>query len=705
MRRSRPTRLAWSLGIAAIAMIVGSIVLMYLDRHVPLPSSESQWIWNFSNVLGAVVNIAVPAIGIVLASRRPENPIGWMFVTAGFFLGVAAIGMTYGLHALVARHGTLPGGNLGAWASNALGFLPLIILALLFLLFPTGRLPAGRWRLGAWVIGISAAILSIENFISATINWNKPFSSAGGGPAVFQVVGFLLPFVLLLLTSLAAVVMRYRRSVGDERLQLKWFATGAALVVASFFASFFGSPSASSSPPAIISILQSAAFLLLWGAIAVAVLKYRLYEIDVVISRAVVYGTLAVFITLVYIALVVGVGTLVGNRSSPVLSAIAAAVVAVAFQPIRLRAGRLANRIVYRKRATPYEVLSDFAERMAGTYSVDEILPRTARMLAEGMGAVRADVWLVVGAELRAAGSWPASGTERIALPANGSVAARADGTVDVPGSSRAVPVRFQGDLLGALSVEKAPGDPMTATDEKLLADVASQAGLVLHNVRLIEDLRASRQRIVTAQDQARRRLERNIHDGAQQQLVALAVKLNVAGALVGRDTQKERAIIDELKTEIADALETLRDLARGIYPPLLADQGLAAALQSQARKVPVPVTVDADGVGRYSQDVEAAVYFCALEALQNIAKYAQATEIVIRLWTEHGAVRFEVRDDGVGFDPAMNRPGTGLQGMADRLAALGGTLDIRSSPGGGTTVSGQLPAAAAPDGSPRVGA
>jgi signal transduction histidine kinase len=322
---------------------------------------------------------------------------------------------------------------------------------------------------------------------------------------------------------------------------------------------------------------------------------------------------------------------------------------------------------------------------MAGTYSVEDVLPRTAHILSEATGAVRADVWLRVGAELHAVGSWPsAPQSDRIPF---------ADAEVpEIPGASRMAAVRHQGEVLGALSVQKPPGDPITPAEDKLLADVASQAGLVLRNVRLIEDLRASRQRIVAAQDAAARRLERNIHDGAQQQLVALAMKANLAESLVGRDEEKERALLVQLKAEAQDALENLRDLARGIYPPLLADQGLVAALKSQARKSAMPVSVEADGIGRFSQDAEAAVYFCTLEALQNVAKYAQASGATVRLQREGGELAFDITDDGIGFDPVARGYGTGMQGMADRLAALGGKLAVTSSLGAGTKVTGRIP-------------
>ena len=262
-----------------------------------------------------------------------------------------------------------------------------------------------------------------------------------------------------------------------------------------------------------------------------------------------------------------------------------------------------------------------------------------------------------------------------------------------MPDGEFAAPVTNQGELLGAISVRMPRAEPLSEAGERLIGDVASQAGLVLSNARLIEELRASRQRIVAAQDQARRRLERNIHDGAQQQLVALAVKLRLMGAMVGKDPEKERELADQLVADTQDALENLRDLARGIYPPLLQDKGLVSALEAQARKSAVPITVRAEGVARYPQELEAAVYFCTLEAMQNAAKYADATSVTVRLSEHDGRLTFDITDDGSGFDPSVNGHGSGLQGMADRLEALGGRLEVRSGVGHGTTIGGDLPA------------
>ena len=253
------------------------------------------------------------------------------------------------------------------------------------------------------------------------------------------------------------------------------------------------------------------------------------------------------------------------------------------------------------------------------------------------------------------------------------------------------VEVRQQGELLGALTVTMPASEPFDVSKSALVSDLAAQAGLLLRNVRLLEDLRASRQRLVKAQDEERRRLERNIHDGVQQQLVALNVQLGLLARTAERDPAAAARSATELQAQATSTLEDLRDLARGIYPPLLADQGLAAALEAQARKAVVATTVDADGLGRYPQEVEAAVYFSVLEAMNNVAKYAGASRTRIELAQRNGALEFAVRDDGRGFDAASTARGTGLHGIADRLAAIGGEVAIESAPGNGTTIRGSI--------------
>jgi signal transduction histidine kinase len=563
-------------------------------------------------------------------------------------------------------------------------------------IFPEGRFLSRRWRT-AMIVGCAlAAVPMVLNALLPRLTIFAGFDNPVGldepwvQGAANASAGLVLP---VLFGGAAAATVRFRRRRGDERQQIKWLllaviAVGLALA---YYGIILGIILATGTDPSQGAVwpeyLAIASFLAVPISVAFGVLKYRLYDIDVVINKAVVYAVLAVFITGVYLTVVVAAGSLTGYASNPVLSGIAAAIVALAFQPIRRGSQRLANRLVYGERATPYEVLAQLGDRLAGEYAADDVLDRIAAAVAGGIGADRVVVWLDSAGELRPAAVWPKGAR---AAP----IAASAAAPTATQEGMRSFSVRHQGEMLGAIGVHKPPSDPMTPADEKLVGDLAAQAGLVLRNARLIEDLRASRRRLVTAQDEERRRLERNIHDGAQQQLVALTVKARLAEQMIDRDPAKARDLVAQIGTETTGTLEDLRDLARGIYPPLLADKGLAAALEAQGRKAAVPVAVKADGAGRLDRDVEAGVYFCVLEALNNVAKYAGASHVDVRLWWQDGEVVFEVGDDGVGFDPAARGYGTGLRGMADRLEALGGTLEVESAPRAGTKLIGRVPAA-----------
>jgi signal transduction histidine kinase len=502
-----------------------------------------------------------------------------------------------------------------------------------------------------------------------------------------------IALVLVLVLLVASVVVRFRRSRDVERSQLRWFAYAAGAALGLIILAF-PFPTGSPGDVAWLAGILGLA-VLVPAAIGLAIMRHGLYDIDVFVSRTIVYGSLAVFITAVYVGIAVGIGTLVGSGGKPNLglSILATAIVAVGFQPVRERLHRFANRLVYGQRATPYEVLSQFSERVAESYASDEVLPRMAQVLAEGTAADLAEVWLRSGNALQRVAVFPLQASVPAAVHLNGAA------ELSIPSADRSVEVRHQGEVLGALTVTKRRGEVLTPIEIKLMDDLAHQAGLVLKNVGLtsdlrarLDDLRASRQRLVAAQDNERRRLERNLHDGAQQHLVAIKVKLGLVEMLATRDPEKARATLVQLKGDADEALETLRDLARGIYPPLLADKGLTAALESQARKATVPVTVEADGVGRYPQEIEAAVYFCCLEALQNLQKYAGEAHAVVRLHADDGRLRFEVDDDGAGFDVATTKKGSGLTNMVDRLDALGGDVEVTSSPGLGTRLYGSLP-------------
>jgi signal transduction histidine kinase len=692
------------LGLTLVG-IVTAIVFGFLDASLTRGSAFADGpLADVPFVLGFAV---FPIVGYLLASRRPENVIGWLMLVVGLVIGLTSPLGSYGAYAI---HGGPGGRDLGLIleAIDQPMWIPVVVppATFLILLFPDGRLPSPRWAVFARVLAAGYALIFLAILFTPGPIEGGTLPSAPN-PLGVRALGPILEFALVLILlipvgvigSLVSLVLRFRRSVGIQRLQLRWLVTAAGVVAVLYSLvlilsanTVWGGPE----QPGWLDVLQNVAvvsFGLIPIAIGVSILRYRLFDIDVVINRAVLFGALALFITVVYVAIVIGVGTLVGGRTSPVLSAAAAAVVALAFQPLRRRAQRFADRLVYGKRATPYEVLSEFSERLGAAYANEDLLPRMVRVLGEGAGAARADVWVRVGDELRPEATWPADAPPLAPRPPS----AGEQGALTA--SSMLEPIGHQGELLGALSIEKRPGESMTATEEKLVRDLAGQAGLVMRNVGLtedllhtIEELRSSRQRLVTAQDEERRKLERNLHDGAQQRLVALTVKLRLLEQLVERDREKAKEVAGQLQGDATEALEELRDLARGIYPPLLADKGLVAALESQARKSAVSVTVAADGVGRYAREAEAAVYFSCLEALQNVAKYASASRATVSLTDGDGRLRFEVTDDGVGFDPASSSYGTGLQGIADRLATLDGELEIWSAPGAGTTVAGTLP-------------
>jgi signal transduction histidine kinase len=332
----------------------------------------------------------------------------------------------------------------------------------------------------------------------------------------------------------------------------------------------------------------------------------------------------------------------------------------------------VANRLVYGKRATPYEVLSEFSESMAHAVATEDLLPHMARIVAEGTGAARVEVWLQVGQDLVREATWPEDG---------------ADGTQPIEAAGARVPVRHQGDVLGVIAVSTSSGT-LTPTERKVLEDLASQAGLVLRNVRLVEELRTSRQRLVAAQDEERRRLERDLHDGAQQRLVAIALALRMARGLA--DPEKDRALgerLDEAATELGVALSELREFARGIHPAILTERGLLPALQALADRSPVPATLEASVPERLPPTIEAAAYLVASHGLSAAARRSTASEITVRVARTDGVLLVAVEDDGGSSDGHGD-----LQALADRVAAVDGRLSAHREPGARGRLEARIP-------------
>ena len=655
--------------------------------------------WSYATQ--ALAFLAVGTTGLIVARKQPSNPIGWIYLAVWVFVGLLFSGAdSYAYWAKITHPGA-PGGTFFEWLTNW-AWVPVfgVFLTFPFLLFPDGHLPSRRWRPVAWLAALSMVLWAIAFALE-----NHDYTNAAGRhvPNPYTVRSLIplfdtarevlaLVFMVTLGLSIASLVVRFRRSRGDEREQIKWLMIAATITLVWLLLPFErgnGGP---------IDFIQGFVLALIPISVGVAILKYRLYDIDVVISKALVYGALAALITVVYVAIVVGVGSLVqadlrplgsGDRAGRRRVPARAGAPAALGEPARVRQARnplrgarpvlRTHRRYVRDRGRPP---SDRARDRRGDRR------RAGRGLAPGRRPAPARGGLAGRRRAFTAGDVgrrPAPAVRRC----------RPDRARHVPG--RGARVRHRQEATGRPAhpdggvAGRRPGSAGRPRPVERPAD-SRAGGAPTTDAEQAAALQASRQRIVAAQDAERRRLERNIHDGAQQHLVALAVKLRLARGLLAKDPEKARTMLGELRGEVDEALDTLYGLALGIYPPILEEQGIAPALAAQYVRSDLPVQLHTDGTGRYPIDAEAAVYFCVLEALQNAAKYARATTIDVRLADDGGVLTFEVTDDGVGFETNGGPTGTGIAGMRDRLAVLGGDADVWSEPGNGTRVRGRIP-------------
>ncbi|MDQ4038000.1 MAG: hypothetical protein M3313_06555 [Actinomycetota bacterium] len=681
------------------------------EATLPLPNALAYAIAGFAVVVTVIVPFAIAEFGMSLTEavagyyihtgvlfgvlgalilwRRPGHVLGWLLVAVG---GVDALTHIPDEYVLFHLEEVIGVSSLTVEVLLGWFWVPTVagITIALPQVFPDGNLLRGRgWRLLAWFGAAATAFLSVTFMIA--LDGYEPLI-----PVAFPLFG------LASLLSLIPLVVRYRRSRGVERQQLKWAFFGLAIsipmLVIGTSGVYVGAVGAAWAFPPLLIIP---------AAITVAVLRYRLFDVDIVISRTLLLAGLAGFVTVAYVLIVVGVGSLVGTGEEPnlALSVVATAIVAVAFQPVRRALQRVANRLVLGRRATPYDVLSGFATRVGTAEPSPGTLVHLAELMAGGTGADPARVWLRVGDELRPAATWPVApdrGELPVAIPVDG-IRYLGDDTaeeISLPGADLAVPVRDRDELLGMLTIAKPRGERIGEIDIELVGRLATASGVVLRNLRLdaelaqrLVDLEASRRRLLSAQNDARLRIEADLAGGSRGQLEQLRGRLTqLSGKVDPEATPKTAVLLGQLVVATEGALDTLDGLAAGVYPPRLAADGLVAALTEQAQRAALPVKVTATDVGRYSAEVEAAVYFSVLEALQNVAKYAGASCARVALAHEGDRLTFEVTDDGSGFDPVSTPMGTGLQGMADRLDTVGATMTLTSTPDLGTTVRGEIP-------------
>lgn len=632
--------------------------------------------WSFGfhleNAHNGLLGGSFTAVGLYVVRMRRGHREGRLFVATGVLHAGMFFARQYGLH-----DGALPAaswvGWLGAWP------LPLAIATAgwTFMAFPDGRLPSTRWRAGvvlifavASVLAVAAALWPVEHDRMGLVAAH-PLDVPGADIAArFWVYAQPSSYLAFQVLWTIAIVVRMRRARGDELRQMRWLVY--AVVVAGLL--LVGGLLLTGSPlPGLLALPMIPV------AAGFAILKLRLYDIDPVLNRSLVVGAMLLLITTAYVGIVVGVGALVpaGDRT---LSLVTTAAVAVAFEPLRRRAQRLADRLVYGVRTTPYEALSRLSDHLQD--APQELLDAVAATVANAVGATRVVVWVGKEDLLVPQAWWPARDHDEAAPQALAGL--RATG-------QHVRPLVHHGTVCGAITLCKPRGEALTSTEDRLLAALSAQTGLVIVQQHHAHELQASARRIVAAEDAARRRIERDLHDGAQQQLVTLGLEL---GALAEQaKTSGSLAMADGVgsaRARLLEATADLRELARGLHPMVLAQSGLEPALAALADRSPVPVRLRVAAPDRLPADVEATAYYLVSEALTNAARHAAASVIEVTVAAADGGVRVEVVDDGRGG--ACAGTGTGLQGLADRLAAHGVELHVDSPGGGGTRIRAVLP-------------
>ena len=661
--------LAWSLCALTLAAVACAFWLAALNRYDPR---------LVTYVLGSALG---GPVGALVASRRPKNVVGWLVIGGSLSWALLEFARQYAIYGLLTEPGSLPFARAAAWPPNWLASLGLmLIFCFVPLYFPDGRLPSRRWRpvvvfdvFVCAVLCLFLALTPVNVEISAVPN---PLGIEGLRPLV-GAFGIIAP-VLWLGTSLisaASQVARFRRSRGVERQQVKWFAYAVALAV--LLAVVVTVSDKILGPYVVLNEAFSAVVLPfvfggLWLAIAFAILRYRLYDIDVVINRTLVYAALTASVVGVYVLVVGYLGNLFRAGDNILVSLVATGVVAVIFAPLRDRLQRGVNRLMYGQRDEPYAVLSRLGQRLEETMAPGAVLPAIVETVAGELKAPHAAISLKI--------------EDRFETAAEHGKPA---------GAPLVLPLVYNNETVGRLEVSpRAKGEPYAPADRRLLEDLARQAGVAAHAVRLTADLQRSRERLVTAREEERRRLRRDLHDGVGPRLAALTLKIETARNRLSHDPAADY-LLSDLAGRAHEAVADVRRSVHALRPPVLDELGLIPALRETAAQYGADnlrVSVRApEALPPLPAAVEVAAYRIAQEAITNVVRHARASSCSVDLALDPaaGVLRLRVEDDGRGMGGGR---GVGLHSMRERAEELGGTLVVEAVPTGGTVVRAELP-------------
>ncbi len=725
-RNVRVLWLAWSLCLLCALLALAGLILALLNGR-----TLGEVFVEDLLVTIAVLAVVFSLVGTLIASRRPGNPIGWIFCFAAFCQGSIIFGEEYATYALLTEPGSLPLGPEASWLKEwswapGLG----LILVFLPLLFPDGRPPSRRWRPVAWLGGLSIGLISV---LGSVLLWPErgPALMGHGGEAeyavapVWALVIDFAAFPMMLIAGLGAVVslfVRFRRARGEERQQIKWFASASALTLAFTFAweelpNVWGEPIEAILAP--LGILVAPAIPVATG---IAIFRYRLYDIDLLINRTLVYAALTACVIGIYVLGVGYLGALFSTGGNLAISLGATGLVAVLFAPLRDRLQRGVNRLMYGERDEPYAVLSRLGRHLEGTLAPEAVLPAIVENVARALRLPHVAIWLVDTETLRhgaAHGDTPAETTVRDPaavdrlrhapeglLPADLAALGKYGTVLAKSGVALVLPLTHRGELVGALSLApRGPGEGFSPADRRLLRDLATQVGAAVHAVRLtvalrasLEELRRSREKLVATQEEERRRIQRDLHDGLGPVLASMRLRLE--GCL--DEAQEEHTpLADDLERLyelVGQATGDIRRLVHDLRPPVLDQLGLVPALRQHCerfgRETGVEVGFEAEEGFPVPAAAEVALLRVAQEALLNVDNHARASRVDVRLERSDEWLELEVHDDGVGLD-GRGKEGTGIGSMRERAELLGGTLRLTSTPGGGTQVAARIPVGA----------
>jgi signal transduction histidine kinase len=688
---------AWGLWTLSVLLLLGYILLRYLWQAVAsspgitLPPQDIaalkiNLLEVINDVFARAAILISSTLGALIVSRARERRIGWLFCAIGLLFASTDFTGVYAVYTLLVVPGALPVGLAAAWIENWIWVVAWsLVIVFLPLLYPTGRLVSRRWKpVGIFAVVLVAGATFLVAFASGPLgNYfddfqtriPNPLGIAALDPAWYVIVdiAFLL-FTLLAFVSATSLFLRLRRATGDERAQLKWFAYIAALLVVLFVANNLISNLFPLQKVAMAAIslgiaLAGGSLPLLTG---LAILKYRLYDIDRLINRTLVYGTLTASVVGLYVLLVGGLGALFRSSDNPLLAILATGLAALLFHPLRQRVQRGVNRLMYGERDEPSVVLARLLSRLEGTLAPEAALPTLVQTVQEAL---------------------------RLPYVA---LALRQEETFEVAAStgkpvedSLRLPLVYQGEPVGELLVgARAPGEAFSSADRHILQTIAYQAGAAVHTVRLTTALQRSRQHLVTAREEERRRLRRDLHDGLGPVLATLAMQAEEARDQLPEAAGRSEASLTGIITQAHGALDDIRRLVYALRPPALDALGLVGALKEQATQYArqdLSILVEApEHLPPLPAAVEVAAYRILLEALTNVVRHAEAhiCTVSVRL---SDTLDLEVTDDGRGL-PATCHKGVGLTSMRERAAELGGTCAITSTPGQGTSLQVRLP-------------